>query len=200
MSITIRTANKDDTGPIAETIYSAGPDVYDYLYGDKAVDFISFEFLSGKGFAGYNNVTVAVENNEVVATGCFYGLDNFETLIHGTVDNTLQFFDKEANQVLKRLATTAEVVKPPAIDEVYLSNFGVVASMQGQGIGSQLIEYELSQAKQEGLNVFGLDVSANNPRAQALYERLGLVVTSETQFPVENSGVSNSRKMEMHLK
>jgi len=200
MSITIRTANKDDTGLIAETIYSAGPDVYDYLYGDKAVDFISFEFLSGKGFAGYNNVTVAVENNEVVATGCFYGLDNFEKLIHGTIENTLQFFDEEADQVLKRLATTAEVVKPPAIDEIYLSNFGVTASMQGQGIGSQLIEYELSQAKQEGLKVFGLDVSANNPRAQALYERLGLVVTSETQFPVENSGVSNSRKMEMHLK
>lgn len=197
MEIEIRPAKKDDIGLIKELIYSSGPDIYDYLYGDKARDFIEFAYLSGEGFAGYKNVTVAIYQGEVVGTGCFYGLDVHRSLLLGTVANIQAFFTAdEIEGVMERSKKVGAVVYPPAEGEVYLSNFGVSANIRGKGIGSKIIQWYLSKAKDQGYTIFGLDVSAKNPKAKALYERLGLTVIEEKIFPDPEAGVNDSFKME----
>jgi hypothetical protein len=52
----MRTATLEDVLCIAPLIYSAAPELYDFLYKTVNHDpkkFIEFEFRSGRGFCGY---------------------------------------------------------------------------------------------------------------------------------------------------
>ncbi len=201
--IIIRPANRDDLGPIAELMYSSGPDIYDYLFTTRkssALDFIRHEFNAGFGFCGYRNVTVAVKNGRVVGTGCFYDRKRYEKLIQGTGKNLFGFFGTMgALPVLWRTRHTGSAMKPPRDGEIYLANFGVDTALRSQGIGSLLIRTKLAEARQQGYRTFGLDVSVANPRGQALYERLGMRMVREKVFSDYKAGVANCRKMELSL-
>ena len=91
----IRTAFPSDNGEISQLMYSSGIELYDFIFktaDKKAIDFIQYEFLSGQGFCGYNNVTVAVNNQRVIATGCFFDGFIFNQLVWGTVKNIFSFY------------------------------------------------------------------------------------------------------------
>lgn len=200
MELEIRNARQDDGGPIAELMYSSGMDLYDYLYKQKTLDFLRYEFRSGKGFAGHPNVTVALLDGEVVGTGCFYGRDNYETLVNDSMKNMLGYFGPiKIIPVAMRARHIGSVIRTPKPGELYLSNFGVADHVRSQGIGSKMIRFKLEQARKSGYTLFGLDVSSANPRGQALYSRLGLRVQKEKAFSAKNSGVKPARKMELTL-
>ena len=62
MNIEIRPARANDTGPITDCLFSSAPELYTYLYTTtkwtpRAV--LGREFESGRGYSGYQNVTVA---------------------------------------------------------------------------------------------------------------------------------------------
>ena len=202
-TITIRPAQPDDSGPIAELMYSSGPDIYDYLFKTRkrsAIDFIRHEFRTGIGFCGYKNVTVAVQNDVVVGTGCFYDRARYERLVKGTGKNIMDYFGWLGMvPVILRTRHSGSVMKPPREGELYLANFGVDPNLRSLGIGSQMIRHKLAEARQQNYRTFGLDVSVANPRGQALYERLGMKMTREKIFSDPNAGVANARKMELSL-
>ena len=196
----IRAARPDDVGPIAELMYSSGPEIYDFLYGNKAIEFIRYEFAQGSGVCGWRNVTVAVKDGRVVGTGCFYDKAAYNPLTMGSARNIFRFFGPlGALPVVWRARHTNSIMKPPRPGELYLANFGVDATLRSQGIGSTLIRSRLEQARQQGYKQFGLDVAVTNPRGQALYERLGMQLKREKQFSAANSGVPGCRKMELLL-
>lgn len=201
--LSIRTANPGDRGPIARLLYSSGPDFYDYLFHSgrvSALDFIQREFLSGRGFCGYANVTVAILDGRVVATGCFFNRAAYLPLTAGTAFNSFGSFGLTgALAVAWRSRHTSRLLKAPCPGELYLANFGVDASLRGQGVGSAMIHHRLVQAREQGYRSFGLDVAVTNPRAQALYERLGLRVVEEKHFSGPAGEVADQRKMEMRL-
>lgn len=200
MEIEVRTAKLDDKGSIAELMYSSGMDLYDFLYKQKTLDFLRYEFQSGKGFAGHPNVTVAVKNGEVVGTGCFYDRENYQRLLNGTMKNMVDFFGYVGVlPVMLRSRHVGSVMRTPKPGELYLSNFGVSEKVRSQGIGSKIIHHKLNEARQQGYSIFGLDVSAGNPRGEALYTRLGLKVTKEKAFSHKKAGVKPARKMELSL-
>lgn len=200
MDLEIRTAQATDVGPIAELMYSSGSDLYDYLYKSKTLDFLRHEFGSGKGFAGHPHVTVAVQDGEVVGTGCFYDRKNYDRLLKGTIKNMTEFFGYlGVMPVMLRSRHLKSVMRAPKPGELYLSNFGVSPKCRSQGIGTRMIQHKLSEARQQGYEIFGLDVSAANPRGQALYTRLGLKVMKEKTFSNPNAGVNPARKMELAL-
>ena len=200
MEIEITAARPEHRGPIAELMYSSGTDIYDYLYASRAVDFLRYEFLSGLGFAGHANVTVALHEREVVGTGCFYDRDSYRELMNGTVKNYFGHFGKlRALPVLWRSRHVRSVVRAPKPGELYLANFAVASQLRSQGIGAKLILHKLDEARRNGYRIFGLDVSTNNPRGQALYTRLGMQVTKEKVFSNPNAGVPPVRKMELPL-
>lgn len=201
----IRPARPDDQGDIAGLMYSAGPELYDFLYRTDrhaATDFIAHEFASGRGFSGWRNVTVAVQDGVVVATGCFYDGRQQAALMRGTVQNALRFFAlREVLPMLWRSRHVSSSMTTPRADELYLANFGVAPGLRGQGVGRALVDYQLATAKARGYRVFSLDVAVTNPRAQALYERLGLAVTRERHFTGRRPGITppDTRKMERLL-
>ncbi|HVL00527.1 MAG TPA: N-acetyltransferase [Dongiaceae bacterium] len=203
MEVDIRTARPDDLGPIAELMYSSGPEVYDFLYKTRkksAVDFIRYEFSLGSGFCGYHNVTVAVQGNKVVGTGCFYDRAVYEKLMMDSGKNFFGFFGLlGALPVLWRSRHVGSTMKPPKEGELYLANFGVDPNLRSQGIGSRMIRHKIDEAKRQGYTIFGLDVAVTNPRGQALYTRLGLEVKKEKVFSGNDPNVPACRKMELAL-
>lgn len=203
MELEIRPARPDDTGPLAELIYSAGPEIYDFLYCTRtttAVDFIRHEFVSGTGFCGYRGVTVAVQDGRVVGTGCFYDREQYDKMLPASARHFFEFFGPVgALPVLWRSRHAGSTMKPPKPGELYLANFGVDPALRSQGIGTAMIQHRLAEARQQGYRLFGLDVAANNPRGQALYTRLGLAVKREKIFSAPDAGVPACRKMELVL-
>ena len=201
----IRTAQLTDQAHIVDLIYSAGPELYDFLYqtsAHHAQDFIAYEFASGQGFCGYPNVTVAVRDGVVVGTGCFFDGKNYDRLSLQTLRNMIAFYGwREIVPVLLHTAHIGSVMKRPKKDELYLSNFGVAPTCRSQGIGRAMIEQQIARAKQQGYRLFALDVAATNPRAQKLYESLGMHVICQKAFSGKRAGhnVPDARKMERIL-
>ncbi|MCP5016368.1 MAG: GNAT family N-acetyltransferase [Ketobacter sp.] len=54
-----------------------------------------------------------------------------------------------------------------------LYHLGVSPEHQSKGIGQQLIAHLLEQVRVQNLQTAALDVAVTNPRAYALYERIG---------------------------
>jgi ribosomal protein S18 acetylase RimI-like enzyme len=196
----IRKAQKDDIGNIAELIYSSGPDLYDFIYKTNnraAIEFIRYEFESGKGFCGYNNVTLAIQNEKIVATGCFFDGLIAGKLTAGTMVNMFKFYGiLQIWEVLFRTKHITSVIKNPKKNELYLSNFGVLPEMRGQGIGKKILDTMIEEAKQLNYNFFSLDVADTNPRAEALYKKMGLDVVKFKTFSGKRKGflVPNAKK------
>jgi RimJ/RimL family protein N-acetyltransferase len=69
------------------------------------------------------------------------------------------------------------VVRTPELVE--LAGLQVLPAHQGRGIGTRVVRDLMTEAAASGRG-FGLSVEKDNPRAQALYERLGLVVVGES--------------------
>ncbi len=199
----IRTASPDDNGDISQLMYSSGIELYDFIFktSDKtAIDFIHYEFLSGQGFCGYNNVTVAISDNRVIATGCFFDGNIVNNLIWGTVKNIFSFYGPiKAITMLAKMRHTSSVMRVPKKNEIYLSNFGVDTNLRGTGIGSKLIEHQRIIATENGYKVLSLDVADNNPRAESLYSRLGFKVVREKVFPKENANIPLTKEMKLAL-
>lgn len=201
----IRASQPADINDVAELMYSAGPELYDFIYSTphkKPLDYIRFEFKSGRGFCGHQNVTVAEVDGRAVATGCFYDGRMYASLLKGTLANMFKFYGPiRAWTPLIRANHTKSVMHPPRPDELYLSNFGVAPSLRGSGIGTALMKSKIETAKAAGYRKFSLDVADTNPRAEQLYRRLGLDCVKQKAFSGKRPGISvpNVKKMELKL-
>lgn len=215
-AVSIRTARLSDiggtassmgaAGDIASMIYSAGPELYDFIYQTSEHDaraYIEYEFKSGKGFCGHSNLTVAELNSAVVGTGCFFDGKAYGRLTFETMSNMFKFYGLiRIWPVLLRSARMSSIMKKPAKGETYLSNFGVAPAVRGTGIGRLMLSSHFAQARAAGYQRFTLDVADNNPRAERLYASLGLKVVSNKKFSGSRPGhaVPNAKRMVMDLK
>jgi ribosomal-protein-alanine N-acetyltransferase len=59
------------------------------------------------------------------------------------------------------------------VDDGYVQTIAVAPAAQGRGVGTRLMVALMREARRIGLPVVGLEVRADNPRAQALYRRFG---------------------------
>lgn len=199
----IRQAKATDKGNVVDIVYSSGVEIYDYIFANDrhtAKDFIAYEFNSGRGFCGYNHLTVAILNDEVVGTGTFQDRRQHATYSLGTVFNIYRFYGFLGMFPVLKRAMHAGL--EPKKGELYLSNFGVDRQIRSQGIGSRMIRHKVEWAKTQGYTSFGLDVASNNPRAHALYKRLGLHDVALNRFPHQREGyatVPDVTKMELAL-
>ena len=70
----------------------------------------------------------------------------------------------------------------PKADEIYVDGIAVAPAARGQGIGTRLLDETTAIARAIGKRYVRLHVIDVNPRAQALYERLGYKVTRVQSF------------------
>ncbi len=73
--------------------------------------------------------------------------------------------------------------RKPKPGEIVMDGIAVRSNPRVSGIGSTLLDEIIKYAKQHGYNSVRLDVIDTNPRAKALYERLGFRTVSTEYFP-----------------
>lgn len=70
----------------------------------------------------------------------------------------------------------------PDADELYIDGIAVAPEARGLGIGTRLLHEAHAIAAEQSMRWVRLDVIDTNPRAQALYDRLGYKVTKVQSF------------------
>jgi ribosomal protein S18 acetylase RimI-like enzyme len=175
-----------------------------YEHGRYAVDQVVFDvgIQTAESIRFIKQKIPSLYAGVVVGTGCFFDGKNYDRLSLQTLRNMITFYGwREIVPVLLHTAHIGSVMKRPKKDELYLSNFGVAPACRSQGIGRAMIEQQIARAKQQGYRLFALDVAATNPRAQKLYESLGLHVICQKAFSGKRAGhnVPDARKMERIL-
>ena len=96
-------------------------------------------------------------------------------------DHHVREYDPEAITIISYLdADVGWLEVERRGDELFLAGIYVLPQHQGHGVGSALIMDIIKEASERQLPVT-LQVLKVNPRAQALYEKFGFVVTGESK-------------------
>jgi ribosomal-protein-alanine N-acetyltransferase len=75
------------------------------------------------------------------------------------------------------------------VGEAYIQTIGVIPEVQGTGIGGLLLTALLEECVRRGEEVVTLEVRADNPTAQAIYERFGFLPIGRRKRYYQPSGV-----------
>lgn len=205
MSLQFRPATAADAPVAAPLVYSAGPEAFDYILraaGREALEFLRDAFAQGAGYQGWRNHQVAERDGRVVGVGAFYSGRDEGRLTLGFVRQVLGFYPLHAALgVIRRALEVAPMMKPVRRNMLYVANFGVAPECRGQGIGARMLNWQLAQARARGFAIYALDVAVTNPRAQRLYEGIGMRVVRERRFRGDRrrSPVPDCRRLELTL-
>lgn len=201
----IRPARADDVDAALPLIYSSGPLVWDFLFGDgstkSAMPYLRKAWLSGKGVAGYQWHWVAESDQQVVASISVYSGLEYSKLSNQTAWQVLRYFGLgSVARIGKMLQFGKHLMPAPAKNIDYVANFGVAPVLRGQGLGLVMLEHFRARAVARGKQHYELDVATNNPRAQVLYERFGMAIHKERAYePFTKSGLPGARRMRLAL-
>jgi ribosomal protein S18 acetylase RimI-like enzyme len=203
--VTFRQARPDDLDLVLPFIYSSGPAEFDYVFtqhGKTTHDFLRWAFAVGDGSFGYRNYTVAVVDRRPVGIGAFCSGKEEKAADTRVGLQMLRFYGPiGAWPVIRRGRRLRSIMPFPDADTEFFSQLGVAETMQGQGIGTALLQHQIAEARDKGRRRCALDVASTNPRAQAFYERLGFSVTREHRWPYRNPTIKvpDQRRMELPL-
>ena len=201
--VRFRAATAQDAAAAVPLIYSSGPAAFDYVFAlpghGGAQAFLRRAFVDGAGEFGWRNHVVGELEGVVVAAGAGYGGEASLAFTLAAARQILAHYGlRRAPGVIARGLRVERVIPPPARGMHYLAHLGVSPALRGQGIGLALVDELIRRGMQQGRRRMVLDVAASNPRAQALYERLGFAVTGERHSALANAqgAVPDHRRME----
>ena len=180
-TVTFRAAEPGDADAAVPLIYSSGPAAFDYVFSHgrpgRALAFLRDAFGAGSGEFGFRNHVVGVRDGKVVAAGAAW---DGRVALRFTAAAAVQIFrfygPLHAWGVIVRGLRAEHVIRPPKPDEYYIAHLGVREELRGCGIGERLTRHLLASADPKRHRVAALDVAVTNPRAEALYARLGFHV------------------------
>jgi ribosomal protein S18 acetylase RimI-like enzyme len=177
----IRRARPDDAPRAAPLIYSSGPAVFDFIFGkpaDKnAIALVRDTFPLRGNLFSHRRHHVAAWDGEVVGTMALFTKKDVRNSQPYTAARIVRHYGLQALGVLWRgLRVESELIEPPRTTCLYVAHLGVAPTFQGRGIGTWLLRHAEREARAQGFRRLSLDVSARNPGAQRLYERLGFQV------------------------
>ena len=200
-----RPARASDVEDAVPLIYSSGPIAFDYVFANKkgnAEGFLRYAFQDGAGEFGYRNHVVGTIDGKVACIGAGFTGESGLSFMLSAIRQIINFYGLfQSPSVIIKGLRMEQVIKPPAAKLYYIAHLGVAPELQGQGIGTQLLNHLLSPEYTAGCSMAALDVAVTNPRAETLYERLGFTVTglSESRLSSEWGTVANLRRMEKQL-
>ena len=200
--LVFRPARATDADGAVPLIYSSGPAAFDYVFavaGRPAQGFLHRAFTDGDGEFGWRNHVVATIDSQVVAAGTGFGSESALGFTLAAARQIVRHFGLHAAGTIIRGLRTERVIQPPARDEWYLAHLGVRPELRGEGIGQRLLDHLLAQGRAAGKAHATLDVAATNPRAQALYLRLGFAVTAQRVSTLRNAYGSVPTSIRMAL-
>ncbi len=185
--------NKKDKMAVSELYTTAFNNKFKNIIGDKKIaSSILADGLNPKYcLSAYQNGSLMGVAGLCLGENCLINI-KFKTII-----KKLGLFKGIYTAILASIIFKSKDI--PA-DELLLDAIAVHENYRGQGIGSKLIEELFKWSKANGFKAIHLEVVDENPKAKALYERLGFVAISYEKTPnfikklIEVSGVSHMRK------
>jgi ribosomal protein S18 acetylase RimI-like enzyme len=206
MEIEFRDAVPGDVDAIIPLIYSSGPAAFDYIFSHNtsvnALEFLRRTFVNPEGEFGYENHIVGTFEGDVVASGVGFSCDVVPGFTKVALKSIFKHYGLiKGAGVIRRGLQAEHLFPPPKVEVHYIGHIGVTEDLRGHGIGHQLMTHLIEQGRELGRPRAILDVSCENPRAQALYERLGFQVTEEytSYYRNETAIVQHHQRMELPL-
>ena len=190
-SLKIRAAEASDALFAAPLICLSLHELADHLFQqntDAIEATIAKLFVRNGGRFGYEYAFVAEHENEpvgllIACRGKDVNRLNLETIPHLIAVLGLV---KAIGFVYRAINLPGE--KEAEDDEFFISNLGILPSMQGRSFGSQMLMYAEQLACENDLKKCSLIVNWNNTNARRLYERIGYQVVETVQDKNETLG------------
>jgi ribosomal protein S18 acetylase RimI-like enzyme len=200
--LTYRPALPDDADVIAPLIYRIDPLSFDHLFNDllqglSPIDVIAICFRAPGGMFSWRSTEVALQDGWLAGFLIAYDAHSPQS----SFMHLGRAIGHYGVRVLMRLAwrglALSRIAKQCLPHSWYVAFVGVNPDVQSRGIGSSLLLRSMEAARSAGCTQVELDVDMNNPRAQALYERLGFSIRSETSGSdvPRLAGFAGSRRM-----
>jgi ribosomal protein S18 acetylase RimI-like enzyme len=200
VEVTFRASRAGDAAASAPLAHASGPDSFDYVFGGahgSALDFLRHALAREAGEFGFGVHVVGEQDGRIVASGGGWlgGSAAFARATLRSIVGAVPVLSLPA--MWRRGAQAVSVMPDPVAGEFYIGHLGVDPALRGRGIGAQMVRHFLAAAGRSGASRAVLDVSVENPRAQALYEKLGFVVmaTRESHFANEFGRIPGHRRM-----
>ena len=175
--ICFRDACRNDSADIAGYLLSAWP-VEVFLGMDESLTVETLKEIvrgyveSEDTIYSYRNTIVAVCDGKVVGAINGYDGNDFKELKRPVAEDLRRRFGD----------VPYASVEETGPGEFYLDSIGVSEEMRSRGVGSGLFRAMIRRARLLGHKVAGLLVDYDNPRAEALYRRLGFGYVGDTDF------------------
>ena len=206
MNIEIRPAKPEDAERSVPLIFSSGPAVFDYVFSHNtaihAKEYLSGVFQTEGGEFGYGTHFVATLDKTVIAAGAAFSGEAALAYLFAAARGIFSHYGVlKSPGVIRRGLQVESIIKPPKGDLHYIAHIGTDPDYRSRGVGGKLVEFLLEEGRRLGRTTAALDVSVENPRAEALYDRLGFTVTQELKSKFENTTarVPDHRRMEIQL-
>lgn len=173
--LVFRPAVAADVDAAVPLIYSSGPAAFNYVFGrDDAMAFLRRAFAASDGEFSHRTHVVVEDDGQVVAAGAAFDGRRMLAFTLAAARQILSHYGPvRAVGVIVRGLRTESVIRPPKARECYIAHLGVAPNLRGGGIGAQLVRHLLGRVDPALHDCAALDVAATNPRAEALYARLG---------------------------
>lgn len=121
----------------------------------------------------YRNTLVAIdEGQEVVGICVAYDGKDLRRLRKAFVAGALEAFDRDFSDMDDE---TQE-------GEFYIDSLAVSETFRHRGIATQLLKATVEKAHQKGAEAVGLLVDQGNPKAEALYQRIGFIYQNDASW------------------
>ena len=207
MNAAIRPARAEDAQAATPLIFSSGPDAFNYVFSHRtrtdAGGFIAHAFACDRGEFSWRYFWIVEVDGAVAGTASGYTGEDARDFLWPAVRQILHCNGLIAGaRVIRRGLKIERIIVPPSRpDEFYIGNVAIAARLRGKGLGERLFAFLHEEARRRGASVCTLDVSVENPRAEALYTRLGYRVVKENASDLENAAgtVVNHRRMAYEL-
>ena len=199
-NIELRPSKKEEVTQAVPLIYSSGPPSFEYVFkNDKVVaqDFLRYAFVREGGEFSYQNHYSLYWEDKMVGIGSVFDAKQANGFTLADAMNIFRFYKFGSLGPVKSGLKVEKLILLPAKQEIAIAHLGIEPAMQGKGLGTKLIELLKGKADKTADSIWVLDVSEENPRAKALYDRLGFKVTKKNDSTLKNkySYVANHFRM-----
>lgn len=161
--ITHRAARKEDAPLIAKAVAMAfGDECVKALCGDDYLNVLEDIAKSEDSQYSFKNALIAKVDGLPAGAICGYDGGELSKLKARTLE-----------MVKEHTGLEAQVEKETQAGEFYIDSLGILPEYRGQGLGSKLLTAMCDHAHKNGHSLVGLLVDYNNPKAEALYHKLG---------------------------
>ncbi len=200
-NIELRPSKKEEVAQAVPLIYSSGPPSFEYVFkNDKvdAQDFLRYAFVRAGGEFSYQNHYSLYWEDKMVGIGSVFDAKMASGFTVADAMNIFRFYKWASFGAVQSGLKVEKLILLPKKQEIAIAHLGIEPSMQGKGLGTKLIELLQAKANKTADSIWVLDVSEENPRAKALYDRLGFKVTKKNNSTLKNkySYVANHFRME----